>query len=99
MMEATQMVRPGCQTVAIATVELVEKLHLLLPGAVVKPSEPYEDEDICLTVYGPWEGEELQHIRHQMYELEFEIYDKYEVEAMVKVLPFSYLPQSESLQK
>jgi hypothetical protein len=97
-MEATQ-IRAGCQTVAIATVELVEKLHQLLPDAVVKPSEPYEDEDICLTVCGPWDGEELQHIRNQIYELEFDIYDKYEVEAMVKALPFSYLPKSEPLQK
>src|SRR2546422_2575658 len=49
-----------------------------LPDAVVKPSEPYEDEDICLTVCGPWDGEELQHIRNQIYELEFDIYDRSE---------------------
>jgi len=91
-MEATQLVRPGYQTIAIAVAELVEKLHQLFPGAVVKPSEPYEDEDICLIVYGPWDGEELQRIRNQIYELEFEIYDKYEVEAIVKALPLSYLP-------
>jgi len=91
-MEATQLVRPGYQTIAIAVAELVEKLHQLFPGAVVKPSEPYEDEDICLIVYSPWDGEELQRIRNQIYELEFEIYDKYEVEAIVKALPLSYLP-------
>ena len=94
-MEATHMVRCGYQTVTIALVELVEKLHRLLPGAVLKPSEPYEDEDICLTVYGLWDGEELQHIRNQMYALEFDIYDKYEVEAIVKVLPLNYLPKPE----
>jgi len=98
-MEATQMVRPGYQTVAIAVVELVEKLQQLLPGVVMKPSEPYEDEDICLTVYGPWEGEELQRIRHQIYELEFAFHDKYEVEAIVKALPLSYLPEPELMQK
>jgi len=96
-MEATHMVRPAYQTVAIATVELVEKLHHLLPGVVVQSSEPYEDEDICLTVYGGWEGEELQHIRHKIYELEFAIYDKYAVEAMVKALPLTYLPEPKSL--
>jgi hypothetical protein len=89
-MEATQIVRPGYQTIAIATVELVKKLHQCLPDAVVKPSEPYEDEDVCLTVYGQWDGAELQQIRNQIYGLEFEIYDKYEVEAIVKVLPLSY---------
>jgi hypothetical protein len=98
-MEATQIVRPGYQTVAIATVELVEKIHQLFPEAVVKPSEPYEDEDICLTIYGLWEGEELQLVRNKVYELEFEIYDKYEVEAMAKVLPLSYLPKSEPLRE
>ena len=90
-MEATPVVRCGHQTVAIVAVELVEKLHRLLPSGMVKPSEPYEDEDICLTVYGPWEGEELKRIRHQIYELEFEIYDKYAVEVVVKALPLSHL--------
>jgi hypothetical protein len=52
--------------VAIAAVELAERLHHLFPKAVVKPSEPYEAEDICLTVYGPWEGEALDRIRRQM---------------------------------
>lgn len=98
-MEAIQMVRPGYQTVAIAAVEIVEKLHQLFPGAVVKPAEPYEDEDICLMVYGAWEGDELQRIRNQVYELEFALYDKYEVEVMVKALPLGYLEQPESLQK
>ena len=95
-MDTTQLVRPGHQTVAIAAVELAERLHHLFPKAVVKPSEPYEDEDICLTVYGPWEGEELDRIRRQIYALEFEVYDKYEVEAMVKALPLSFLPGSGS---
>ena len=94
-MEATQLVRPGYQTIAIAITELVEKLHQLWPSAVVKPSEPFEDEDICLSVYGPGEGEELQRIRNQIYELEFEIYDKYEVEVIVKALPLMYLPKPE----
>jgi hypothetical protein len=91
-MDTTQLIRPGHQTVAIAAVELAERLHHLFPKAVVKPSEPYEDEDICLTVYGPWEGEELDRIRRQIYALEFEVYDKYAVEAMVKALPLSFLP-------
>ena len=98
-MKATQLVRPGYQTIAIAIAELVEKLHQLLPGVVVKPSEPYEDEDICLAVYGPWDGEELQRIRNQIYELEFEIYDKYEVEVIVKALPLSFLQNAEQLHK
>jgi len=85
--------------VAIAAIELVEKLHCLVPSAVVKPSEPYEDEDICLTIYGPWEGEELTQIRHHIYELEFEVYDRYGVEAMVKALPLSYLPAPASLPR
>jgi hypothetical protein len=93
-MATTPLVRPGHQTVAIAAVELAEKLHHLFPKAVVKPSEPYEDEDICLMVYGPWEEEELDPIRHRIYTLEFEVYDKYEVEAMVKALPLSFLPGS-----
>ena len=98
-MEATRLVRPGYQTIAIAIAELVEKLHQLLPGAVIKPSEPYEDEDICLVVYGPWEGEELQRIRNQVYELEFELYDKYEVEVIVNALPLSFLQNAEQLNK
>ncbi len=93
------IVRPGYQTVAIAAVEVVEKLHQLFPDAVVKPSEPYEDEDMCLMVYGTWDGEELQGIRNQIYELEFAMYDKYEVEVMVKVLPLDYLKNPEPLQK
>jgi len=95
-METTPWVRPGHQTMAIVAVELPEKLHHLFPKAVVKPSEPYEDEDICLTVYGPWEGEELERIRRQIYALEFDIYDKYEVEAMVKALPLGFLLASAS---
>jgi hypothetical protein len=95
-MEATQVIRTGHRTVAIAAVTLVETLHSLFPGAIVKPSEPYEDEDICLTVYDPWEGEELQHIRQQVYALEFDVYDAYAVEAIVKALPLSYLPESAS---
>ena len=95
-MEATTLVRPGHQTVAIAAVELADKLRSLFPQAVVKPVEPYEDEDICLTVYGPWEDEALERIRHHIYGLEFEVYDKYEVEAMVKALPLSFLPESAS---
>lgn len=47
-MEAIQLVRPGCQTVVIAAIEMVEKLHKFFPDAVVKPAEPYEDEDVCL---------------------------------------------------
>ena len=98
-MATTSLVRPGYQTVAIAAVELAEQLHHRFPQAVVKPSEPYEDEDICLTVYGPWEGEEFDRIRHdvyalEVYALEFEVYDKYEVEALVKALPLSFLPES-----
>jgi hypothetical protein len=73
----TQIVKPRCQTVAIATVELVETLHQLFPDAVIKPSEPFEDEDVCLTVYGLWDVEELQRIRNQIYKLEFTLYDKY----------------------
>jgi len=92
-MEA-HIVKPRCQTVAIATVELVETLHQILPDAVIKPSEPFEDEDVCLTVYGLWDVEELQRIRNQIYKLEFELYDKYDVEAIVKVLPLTYLPNS-----
>lgn len=95
-MEAIHLVRPGHQTVAIAAVALVEKLRHLFPQAVVKPSEPYEDEDICLTVYGPWEGEALERIRHQIYALEFDIYDTYEVEAMVKALPLGFLSEPAS---
>ena len=91
----TQIVKPRCQTVAIATVELVETLHRILPDAVIKPSEPFEDEDVCLTVYGLWDVEELQRIRNQIYKLEFTLYDKYEVEAIVKVLPLTYLPNPE----
>ena len=88
----THRVKPRCQTVAIATVELVETLHQSFPDAVIKPSEPFEDEDVCLTVYGLWDDEELQRIRHQIYLLEFALYVKYEVEAIVKVLPRMYLP-------
>ena len=33
----------------------------------------------------------LQSIRNQIYEIEFEIYDKYEVECIVNALPLSYL--------
>jgi hypothetical protein len=88
----TQSVRPRCQTVALATVELVETLHQILPDAVIKPAEPFEDEDVCLTVYGRWDVEELQRIRNQIYTLEFALYDKYEVETIVKVLPLTYLP-------
>ena len=40
-------------------------------------------------------GEDLQRIRNQIYKLEFELYDKYEVEAIVKVLPHTYLPNPE----
>jgi hypothetical protein len=93
-MDTTPLVRPGHQTVAIVAVELTETLHHLFPEAVVKPSEPYEDEDICLTVYGPWEGEELDRIRRHIYALEFDVYDKYEVEAMVKALPLSFVQES-----
>lgn len=50
-MKPTSLVRPGHQTVAIAAVELAETLHHLFPKAVVKPSEPYEDEDICLKAF------------------------------------------------
>jgi hypothetical protein len=50
-------------------------------------------------VYSLWEGEELQHIRQQIYELEVAIYDRYEVEAMVKALPLSSLPKPELLPK
>jgi len=32
-----------------------------------------------------------QSIRNQIYEIEFEIYDKYEVEVVVNALPLSYL--------
>jgi hypothetical protein len=88
----TQSVKPRCQTVAIATVELVETLHQLFPDAIIKPSEPFEDEDVCLTVYGRWEAKELQRLRNQIYTLEFTLYDKYGVEAIVKVLPRTYLP-------
>ncbi|MGH8058513.1 MAG: hypothetical protein ACREOH_14955 [Candidatus Entotheonellia bacterium] len=95
-MDTTHVVRPGYQTVAIAAVELAEQLHHLFPEAVVKPSEPYEDEDICLIVYGPWEGEEIDRIRRRIYALEFDVYDKYAVEAMVKALPLSFLPGSAS---
>jgi len=91
----THLVKPRCQTVAIATVELVETLHQSFPDAVIKPSEPFEDEDVCLTVYGLWDIAELQRIRNQIYQLEFELYDKYEVEAIVKVLPRTYLPNLE----
>jgi len=91
----TPIVKPRGQTVAIATVELVETLHQIFPDAVIKPSEPFEDEDVCLTVYGRWDVEELQRIRNQIYQLEFELYDKYEVEAIVKVLPRTYLPTPE----
>ena len=98
-MDARPLIRPGHRTVAIVAVELVEQLHRLFPRAVVKPSEPYEDEDICLTVYGPWEDEELKGIRHQLYALEFEVYDTYAVESVVKALPLSYLPKPESLQR
>jgi hypothetical protein len=89
------LVKSRCQTVAIATVELVETLHQSFPDAVIKPSEPFEDEDVCLTVYGLWDGEELQRIRDQIYQLEFALYDKYGVEAIVKVLPLTYLSNSE----
>jgi hypothetical protein len=91
----THIVKRRCQTVAIATVELVETLHQSFPDAVIKPSEPFEDEDVCLTVYGLWDGEELQRIRDQIYQLEFALYDKYGVEAIVKVLPLTYLSNSE----
>jgi hypothetical protein len=91
----TPIVKRRCQTVAIATVELVETLHQSFPDAVIKPSEPFEDEDVCLTVYGLWDGEELQRIRDQIYQLEFALYDKYGVEAIVKVLPLTYLSNSE----
>ena len=47
-------------------------------------------------MYGPWEGEELDRIRRDVYALEFEVYDKYEVEALVKALPLSFLPESGS---
>ena len=67
-------VKPRRQTVAIATVELVETLHQSFPDAVIKPSEPFEDEDVCLTVYGLWDVEELQRIRNQIYKLEFTLY-------------------------
>ena len=91
----THRVKPQCQTVVIATVELIERLHQSFPDAVIKPAEPFEDEDLCLTVYGPWDIGELQRVRNQIYQLEFELYDKYEVEAIVKVLPRTYLPNSE----
>ena len=91
----THLVKSRCQTVAIATVELVETLHQRFPDAVIKPSEPFEDEDVCLTVYGLWDGEELQRIRDRIYQLEFALYDKYGVEAIVKVLPLAYLSKPE----
>ena len=91
-MDTTPLLRPSHQTAAIAAVELAERLYHLFPKAVVRPSEPYEDEDICLTVYGAWEEAELDGIRRTIYALEFEIYDKYELEAMVKALPLSFLP-------
>ena len=87
----THLIKSRCQTVAIATVELVETLHQSFPDAVIKPSEPFEDEDVCLTAYGLWDGEALQHIRNQIYQIEFALYDKYGVEAIVKVLPLTYL--------
>lgn len=50
-------------------------------------------------MYGAWEGDELQRVRNQVYELEFSLYDKYEVEVMVKALPLGYLEKPEPLQK
>jgi hypothetical protein len=91
----THSVKPRCQTVAMATVELVEALHQIFPDAVIKPSEPFEDEDVCLTVYGRWDVEEHQRIRNQIYTLEFALYDRYEVEAIVKVLPLTSLSNPE----
>jgi hypothetical protein len=90
----TQILKPRCQTAAIAMVELVETLHQIFPDAAIKPSEPFEDEDVCLIVYGLWDVEELQRTCNQIYKLEFALYDKYEVEAIVKVLPLTYLPNS-----
>lgn len=95
-MEAKETVRPRYQTVAIAAVELVERIRQLFPEAVIRACEPFEDEDICLMVYGPWEGEELEGVRRQIYGLEFELYRRYEVEAIVKALPLSYMPESEA---
>lgn len=95
-MDAIHPARPGYQTVAIAAVEAVEQLHQLFPGAVVTSSEPFEDEDVCLIVYGPWGEDELQRLRNQVYELEFALYERYDVEVMVKVLPRSYLAKTES---
>ena len=45
----THIVKPRGQTVAIATVELVETLHQIFPDAMIKPSEPFEDEDVCFS--------------------------------------------------
>ena len=91
----THLVKPRCQTVAIATVELVETLHQSFPEAVIKPSEPFEEEDVCLTVYGLWDVEELQRIRHQIYQLEFELYDKYVRGKTFTIASTSYLPNLE----
>jgi hypothetical protein len=71
----------------------VEGIRRLFPDAVIKASEPFEDEDICVTVYGPWDDEALETVRQQIYELEFQAYQRHGVEAIVKALPLSYLPE------
>ena len=79
--------------IALAAVELVGRVHRLFPAVVVQASKPFEDEDICLMIYRPWDDEELEKVRHQIYSVEFELYQKYGVEAIVKALPLSYLPE------
>ena len=54
---------------------------------------------MCLVVYGPWDGEELQRVRNQTYELECEIDDTYEVEVMVKAVPLSFLGNAAQAHK
>jgi hypothetical protein len=71
----------------------VEGIRRLFPDAVIKASEPFEDEDICVTVYGPWDDEALETVRQQIYELEFQAYQRHGVEAIVKALPLGYLPE------
>jgi hypothetical protein len=92
-MEAKELVEQRRQTIAVAAIELVEEIRRLFPNAVIKASEPFEDEDICVMVYGPWDDEALETVRQQIYELEFQAYRKYGVEAIVKALPLSYLPE------
>jgi hypothetical protein len=92
-MEARELAEQRRQTIAVAAIELVEGIRRLFPDAVIKASEPFEDEDICVTVYGPWDNEALETVRQQIYELEFQAYQRHGVEAIVKALPLSYLPE------